>query len=98
MVSQLAALLWHLCPGDRLATAAGHPHPAGAGAMTCEKSPIEWSVYVTVDDVDAAVRACTEAGGEVLMLAFDCPEVGSIAYLKDPEGASFVVITYLKPM
>jgi predicted enzyme related to lactoylglutathione lyase len=69
-----------------------------AGAMTCDKSPIQWGMYVTVDNVDDAVKACTEAGGEVVMEAFDCPEVGRMAYLKDPEGATFMVITYVSPM
>lgn len=56
------------------------------GARPC------WMMYLGVDDVDACVADVTAAGGQVHLPAFDIPNVGRIAMLADPQGATFYVM------
>ena len=56
--------------------------------------PPMWGCYVTVDDIDATAKRCTELGGQVLMPPMDIPTVGRMAVLKDPLGAVISAITY----
>jgi predicted enzyme related to lactoylglutathione lyase len=56
------------------------------GASPC------WLMYLGVDDVDACVAPITAAGGQVLLPAFEIPNVGRIAMLSDPQGAAFYVM------
>lgn len=71
---------------------------AGAMQPQCEGMPNHWGIHMHVDDVEAAVATTVTLGGKVLMEAFDCPEVGRIAYLADPQGAAFAVIKLSKPI
>ena len=48
--------------------------------------------YVSVADVDAAVRAGTEAGGSVCAGPLEVPSVGRLAVLADATGATFSVL------
>ena len=60
------------------------------GLMSPEGSqgvPSHWMVYVTVDDVDAAVQRANAQGGETLVPATPIPNVGTFAVIKDPKGA-----------
>lgn len=57
-----------------------------AGATPC------WLGYFAVDDVDAAVRAITAAGGKTLVPAWDAAGVGRIAMVTDPQGIPFYVM------
>lgn len=50
-----------------------------------------WQLYVTVDDVDAAVARAQALGGAVTWPAMDVPGVGRMAGLADPTGAMFAV-------
>lgn len=59
--------------------------------------PNYWGVYFAVDDCDGCVEKVKELGGNVLMEAFDVPEVGRMAVLQDPQGATFSVIKLLNP-
>ena len=52
-----------------------------------ENLPPHWSVYVTVDDLGAAVERARNAGGTVLMEPFDVMDVGRMALIQDQEGA-----------
>lgn len=45
--------------------------------------------YVSVDDVDAALKRVLKAGGTAVGEAFDVPTVGRIAEVRDPDGAPF---------
>lgn len=54
--------------------------------------PSVWTVYFNVDDTDASVAKAQELGGSVVMPADDYPDVGRIAWLKDPQGATFGII------
>jgi predicted enzyme related to lactoylglutathione lyase len=51
-----------------------------------------WLGYLGVEDVDAALAAITTAGGTVHMPATDLPDVGRIAMVADPQGATFYVM------
>jgi uncharacterized protein len=52
----------------------GHPH---------------WISYLSVDDVDSAVKRAEKNGGQVLKEAMDYPTVGRFALLADPQGGRF---------
>ena len=74
-----------------------------AGAMlpppnVPEGTPPHWSMYVTVDDVDAALAAVGANGGTVNCPAMDIPGVGRLAHFTDPQGAMIAIITYENPI
>src|SRR5262249_53293952 len=52
-----------------------------------------WISYVSVEDVDAAARAATAAGGAVVWGPDDVPGVGRTARFTDPAGAEIAVFT-----
>jgi predicted enzyme related to lactoylglutathione lyase len=57
------------------------------GPLEGAKAPY-WFAYLQVDDVDARVAAATKHGATVLRPAFDVPNVGRIAVLRDAGGAT----------
>ena len=61
-----------------------------------ENIPPHWLGYVTVANVDATAKKAGEAGGKVMMPAFDVPTVGRIAVIQDPQGASLGIIQPLR--
>jgi predicted enzyme related to lactoylglutathione lyase len=65
----------------------------GRMLMTAEwgDTPPFWTVYLGVEDADAAARRITEAGGRLREQPFDSP-YGRIAVAFDPHGAVFNVI------
>ncbi len=54
--------------------------------------PAQWLPYVLVEDVDATVAQAAKLGGKVCNAPFDVPDVGRIAVLSDPQGATFGII------
>ena len=52
-----------------------------------ENLPPHWSVYVTVDDLEAAVERAKAAGGTVVAEPFDVFDAGRMAIIRDKEGA-----------
>lgn len=69
-----------------------------AGLMGTENEYFEgqtaqWITYIAVDDVDAAVKQTTEAGGKILQECMDIPGVGRIAMIKDPAGVTLGMMT-----
>jgi uncharacterized protein len=58
-----------------------------------QSSPLEWFTYIGTPDVDATVRQAVELGGRVMRPAWDIPNVGRLAFLQDPQGVTFAVIT-----
>jgi len=72
--------------------------PVG-GTMTLPPGALEmgmrpgWFFYVSVPDVDAAAAKIVAAGGAQHMPATDVPGVGRFAFVADPQGASFYVMT-----
>jgi len=51
--------------------------------------PVHWSLYISVEDADQAVAKAKQAGGSILMPAFDVMDVGRMAVIHDPTGAVF---------
>ena len=49
--------------------------------------PDHWFSYIAVDDIDARLADVAAAGGEVCRPAFDVPDVGRFAVVKDSAGA-----------
>lgn len=62
-----------------------------------EDIPPFWGVYFTAQDVDGTVERAVELGGQVIVPAFDVPEVGRLAVLLDPQGALFSVMADSDP-
>lgn len=56
-----------------------------------------WLGYIGVGDVDQSVEAIRNEGGDCLMPAFDIPNVGRIALVKDPQEAAFYVMKPIPP-
>jgi predicted enzyme related to lactoylglutathione lyase len=50
-----------------------------------------WMTYVTVENAAATVARVPELGGTVIKDAFDVMDIGSMAVLQDPSGATFSV-------
>ena len=50
--------------------------------------PEHWFAYLSVDDVDARVEKAVAAGAEIVRPAFDVPNIGRIAIIKQPGGAA----------
>ncbi len=70
-----------------------------AGCMTMPEDlrqqniPSHWSPYFQVDDVDATVSLAASKGADLAMPGMEIPGVGRIAFLMDPQGAGFGLIT-----
>jgi predicted enzyme related to lactoylglutathione lyase len=60
-----------------------------------EGVPSNWATYVAVEDVDETVKRGVALGGTVVMDAMDVPEVGRMAFLKDPTGAHIALARFL---
>jgi uncharacterized protein len=67
------------------------PEMAAAGMTT------HWRPYFEVADCDAVTATTSERGGTVAMPPEDVPGVGRMAWLTDPAGAAFAVITSATP-
>jgi hypothetical protein len=77
-----------LLNGEPVAGLFRKPLPAGA----TPPQPA-WLTFLSVPDVDAALRAALADGGSVLSKARDYPRRGRQAVLADPDGASFGVMS-----
>jgi uncharacterized protein len=53
--------------------------------------PPHWMIYIAVDGADASATRAAQVGGKVLAPAFDVMDVGRMAVLQDPTGATFCV-------
>ena len=53
--------------------------------------PAHWKLYIAVDDTDAAAEKAAGLGGSVIKPAFDLPNVGRMAVIRDPTGAAFSI-------
>ncbi len=70
----------------------GETRVAGVMKLQDASTPSMWAPYVAVEDVDASVARASELGGSTILEPMDIPNVGRIAYLKDPIGAVFGII------
>jgi uncharacterized protein len=53
--------------------------------------PVHWILYIATDNADQTVAKATQAGGNVLMPAFDVMDLGRMGVLQDSTGAAFCV-------
>ena len=53
-----------------------------------------WTVFITVDDVDARFKKAVDAGASAVQEPTSMPGVGRMATIRDPQGASIALITY----
>lgn len=56
-------------------------------------TPAMWTVFFTVDDVEATLLQASSAGGTVLQPGFDIPGGARVGVVTDPPGAMFAVIS-----
>jgi predicted enzyme related to lactoylglutathione lyase len=56
-----------------------------------QNMPPHWLSYVAVESADEAVKRTATLGGRVVMDAMDVMDVGRMAVLSDPAGATFAV-------
>ena len=68
---------------------------AGMGPQMQADIPPYWSVYVTVDDADAALAAAETNGGGVLVPTMDVLTFGRMGIITDPAGG---VISVWQPL
>ncbi|TFZ07226.1 VOC family protein [Ramlibacter henchirensis] len=52
-------------------------------------APPHWMASIGTPNVDASVEIVKELGGQVHMAPMDVPQVGRVAVVADPQGASF---------
>ncbi len=60
-----------------------------------ENIPSHWMTYIAVDNCDSTIEKIKENGGDICVEAFDAPNVGRIAVVKDPGGATFSIIQFV---
>jgi predicted enzyme related to lactoylglutathione lyase len=51
--------------------------------------PSHWTIYIAVENADAAVAKAEQLGGKVLAPAFDVMDAGRMAWVQDPTDAAF---------
>src|SRR5262249_11258277 len=66
---------------------AGDTMIGGYAAPKSARQPSHWISYVSVEDVDAAVKAGAAKGGKGIDAPYEIPGVGRTARLADPQGA-----------
>jgi hypothetical protein len=66
---------------------AGDTMVGGYAAPKSDRQPSHWISYVSVEDVDAAVKAAVANGGKVVDAPYEIPGVGRTARIADPQGA-----------
>src|SRR3954451_20624993 len=64
----------------------------GPPAGMPEGAPAFWGVSFAVEDADATSALAVERGGTMLAEPMDMPDIGRIATVTDPWGASFSVV------
>jgi len=73
---------------------------SAAGLMAtppeAQGTPPMWSIYITVDDVDATAKMAQDLGGKVLVPPKDIPKVGRFCVIQDPQGAVLCPISYVE--
>jgi predicted enzyme related to lactoylglutathione lyase len=63
----------------------------GIISATEGKAKSHWVPFVSVPDVDAAVKTIEEQKGKVVTPASDIPDIGRFAIVSDPNGVEFAV-------
>lgn len=74
----------------RMLTDDGH-YLAGVEQITPEKGAARWTVFVVADDLHAVVEAAIAAGGAVTFAPDGLGDLGTVAMITDPLGATLGV-------
>lgn len=77
--------------GLRFAPGLGGPEPGVGGALKRSDSP-GVTLYLQVRDLDAALAAVPDLGGEVVRPPVDVPGGPTVAAVTDPEGNRLVLV------
>ena len=56
-----------------------------------QHAPTHWNSYVVVESADASFAKAETLGATTLMAPFDIPNVGRMAFIQDPGGASLAL-------
>src|SRR5262245_10638020 len=72
---------------------AGDTMIGGYAAPKSDRQAPHWISYVSVEDVDAAVKAASANGGKVVDAPYEIPGVGRAARIADPQGAELCPFT-----
>lgn len=72
-----------MSPPDEEMPVAGVCHARGKNADL----PAQWLIYITVKNLDAAIAACSERGGEVIAGPRKQGETDRYCVIRDPAGA-----------
>ncbi|MFG2879300.1 VOC family protein [Streptomyces sp. NPDC048337] len=59
------------------------------GSVPDPMPPTVWNTYLTTDNLDGTLKAVTDAGGTVVMGPADVMDLGRMAFIADPTGATF---------
>lgn len=62
---------------------------AGGMTVTPDQAPPSWTVYFQTPDADATVKAAEQAGGSAPFQTMDVLDLGRMAVIADPAGATF---------
>lgn len=65
-------------------------HDLGALYQTKEIPP-NWATYIAVENVDASAKRAGELGANVVAPPFDVMDIGRMAFVVDPQGATFAL-------
>lgn len=68
-------------------TAAGICHARGSNANI----PPQWLIYVKVENLDSAMKACTDNGGRIIGDKRNMGEHGIYCLIQDPAGAHVMI-------
>lgn len=71
------------------------------GIMLLDESfgdmPPNWTVYFSVEDIDAAAKKVEEFGGKLMTPVSEAPGTGRFAIISDPQGAMSALIQLNEP-
>jgi predicted enzyme related to lactoylglutathione lyase len=65
-------------------------HDLGALYQTKEIPP-NWATYITVENADDAAKKATDLGATIVAPPFDVMDIGRMALVADPQGATFAL-------
>ncbi len=85
---------WRTEPFNEVYTLFRSGEATVGGLMTTpEGMPPGWLAYLTTEDVDAAAAVAGEQGARTILAPTEIPNVGRVAVLVDPLGASFGLLS-----
>lgn len=85
-----------MSPGDIYTTFKLQGRPAAAAytlrpEQRSQGVPPHWMLYIAVESADSAARRASELGGKVFAVPFDVYDLGRMAVVADPTGATFAI-------